>query len=205
MTNLPNFKPTKPAKKPDLSHLDEFERAYYERHLEDPGWEPAVLIYIDDDYGNKVQLSYWQYLDYLKYKDSEHPYSDYLIHSLSAVGTNSANPPVLYDMTSPKSPIRIKASSGSDTQVSLDPRAAYEYSQQQGWPTWKTALVVGGCVVLTAGLIYAIVEAVDHGGGHNSSSDRNPNVVIDGDNNNVTVRDGSDNNQTTKNDYGYGY
>lgn len=167
--------------------------------------EPAVLIYIDDDYGHKIPVTYSQYLDYLKYKDSEHPYSEWLTHAFGNAIALTDGVPVPVSSQQATIPIRIQAATGSDAIATLDPKAALAISEQQGWPTWKTALVVGGCVVLTAGLIYAIVEAVDHGGGHNSSSDRNPNVVIDGDNNNVTVRDGSDNNQTTSNDYGYGY
>ena len=92
------------------------------------------------------------------------------------------------DAAASASPLTVSGGSGRDWQLGVDPRAASETADREGWPWYGKALLIGGCVIVAGLATWAIVEACDGGGSH-SSSDSSQTVRADvgGQNNSVTI------------------
>jgi hypothetical protein len=127
---------------------------------------PAVLYTVDDGRGGKQQL------DWLTYHD------------------------LLYGPGLPENPPLDILSDGTSGHVGVSVQSATHLAEQNGWPWWKTALVVGGTAVVVGAVVWLAVELGNNDGSSSHSTSRSDNskdmnITIPGDNNTVTITSGS--------------
>lgn len=84
------------------------------------------------------------------------------------------------------SPLRVRASSGGETRLSVDVGAANAMAEREGWATWQKWTVIGVAVVATAVAGVLIVNATQHHG--NTSGDNSSTTVhVPGNGNTVNI------------------
>lgn len=90
------------------------------------------------------------------------------------------------DAPASASPLTVSGGSGRDWQLGVDPRAAAETADREGWPWYGKALLIGGCVIVAGLAVWAIADACD-GGGNSSGDDSGIHVHVPGDGNTINV------------------
>lgn len=126
---------------------------------------PAVLYTVDDGRGGKQQL------DWLTYHD------------------------LLYGPGLPENPPVNILSDGTSGNVGISVQSAADLAEQNGWPWWKTTLVVGGTAIVVGAVVWLAVELANNDGSSSDSSShsdssKDMNITIPGDNNTVTITSG---------------